>query len=105
MQARVLRVGETSMGAAVARAALEGARRSRDVEAGGVTRDSNAHLTASLRLSTHGRARRVALKVSGLAAKVSTGNAGTTRPGPRIANRGGPLRNSLLRSPMERVTG
>jgi hypothetical protein len=35
------------MGAVVARAALEGARRSDDVEAGGVTRDSNAHLTAS----------------------------------------------------------
>jgi len=35
------------MGAAVARAALEGARRSDDAEAGGVTRDSNAHLTAS----------------------------------------------------------
>jgi hypothetical protein len=35
------------MGAAVARAALEGARRSADVEAGSVTRDSNAHLTAS----------------------------------------------------------
>ena len=61
------------MGATVARATLESARRSRDVEAGGVTRDSNAHLTASFRLSTRGRARRVALKVSGLAAKVSTG--------------------------------
>jgi hypothetical protein len=35
------------MGAAVARAALEGARRSVKKEAGGVTRDSNAHLTAS----------------------------------------------------------
>jgi len=35
------------MGAVVARAALEGALRSCDVEAGGVTRDSNAHLTAS----------------------------------------------------------
>jgi hypothetical protein len=35
------------MDAAVARVALEGAGRSRDVEAGGVTRDSNAHLTAS----------------------------------------------------------
>ena len=35
------------MGAVVARAALEGARRSNDVEAGGVTRDSNVHLTAS----------------------------------------------------------
>ena len=35
------------MGAAVARATLESARRSGDVEAGGVTRDSNAHLTAS----------------------------------------------------------
>jgi hypothetical protein len=43
MRARILRVGETSMGAAVARAALEGARRSGDGEAGGVTRDSNAH--------------------------------------------------------------
>jgi len=32
------------MGATVARATLESARRSRDVEAGGVTRDSNAHL-------------------------------------------------------------
>jgi len=31
------------MGAAVARVALDGARRSRDVEAGGVMRDSNAH--------------------------------------------------------------
>ena len=30
-----------------ARAALEGARRSGDTEAGGVTRDPNAHLTAS----------------------------------------------------------
>jgi hypothetical protein len=38
------------MGAAVARVALEGARRSRGTEAGGVTRDSNAHLTASLML-------------------------------------------------------
>ena len=37
------------MGAAVARAALDGARRSRGAEAGGVTRDSNAHLTASSR--------------------------------------------------------
>ncbi len=37
------------MGATVARVALEGARRSRDAEAGGVTRDSNAHLTASSR--------------------------------------------------------
>jgi hypothetical protein len=35
------------MDAVVARAALEGARRSDEVEAGGVTRDSNAHLTAS----------------------------------------------------------
>jgi hypothetical protein len=35
------------MGAAVARAALEGVRRPDDAEAGGVTRDSNAHLTAS----------------------------------------------------------
>ena len=35
------------MGATVARATLEGARRSRDVEAGGVTHESNAHLTAS----------------------------------------------------------
>jgi hypothetical protein len=35
------------MGAGVARAALEGARRSSIAEAGGVTRDSNAHLTAS----------------------------------------------------------
>jgi len=40
----------------VARAALESVRRSDEVEAGGVTRDSNAHLTASLRLSTDGRA-------------------------------------------------
>jgi len=40
------------MGAAVARAALERARRSDDEEAGGVTRDSNAHLTASRILST-----------------------------------------------------
>jgi hypothetical protein len=46
------------MGAAVARVALEAAR-SRGVEAGGVTRDSNAHLTASLSLSTDGRGRRV----------------------------------------------
>jgi hypothetical protein len=35
------------MGTDVARVALESARRSGDVEAGGVTRDSNAHLTAS----------------------------------------------------------
>jgi hypothetical protein len=35
------------MGADVARVALEGARRSGDREAGGVTRDSNAHQTAS----------------------------------------------------------
>jgi hypothetical protein len=35
------------MAAVVARAALEGDRRSDEVEAGGVTRDSNAHLTAS----------------------------------------------------------
>lgn len=47
------------MGAAVARVALEGAARSREAEAGGVTRDSNAHLTAPLSLSTRGRARRV----------------------------------------------
>jgi hypothetical protein len=40
------------MGAAVARVALEAAARSRDEEAGGVTRDSNAHSTASLSLST-----------------------------------------------------
>jgi hypothetical protein len=40
------------MGAAVARVALKAAARSRDVEAGGVTRDSNAHSTASLSLST-----------------------------------------------------
>jgi hypothetical protein len=40
------------MGAAVARVALGGAARSRHEEAGGVTRDSNAHLTASLSLST-----------------------------------------------------
>ena len=36
------------MGATVARVALERARRSGDREAGGVARDSNAHLTASL---------------------------------------------------------
>jgi hypothetical protein len=47
------------MGAAVARVALEAAARSREEEAGGVTRDSNAHSTASLSLSTLGRARRV----------------------------------------------
>jgi hypothetical protein len=41
------------MGAGVARAALEGAWRSRDVEAGGVTRGSNAHLTASSRFVDH----------------------------------------------------
>lgn len=35
------------MGTVLARAALEGAGRSRGTEAGGVTRDSNAHLTAS----------------------------------------------------------
>ena len=35
------------MGATVARAALEGAGRSRGTEAGGVAHDSNAHLTAS----------------------------------------------------------
>ncbi len=35
------------MGAVVVRAALEGVRRSEDAEAGGVTRESNAHLTAS----------------------------------------------------------
>lgn len=40
------------MDAAVARVALEAAARSRDEEAGGVTRDSNAHSTASLSLST-----------------------------------------------------
>ena len=64
------------MGATVARAALEGAGGSRGMEAGGVTRDSNAHLTASLKFvdqwsreksSTHGLG-------EGL-----DGNAGTTR--------------------------
>ncbi len=35
------------MGAVVVRAALEGARRSDDAEAVGVTRGSNAHQTAS----------------------------------------------------------
>jgi hypothetical protein len=35
------------MDAVGARAALEGTRRSDGVEAGGVTRDSNAHLSAS----------------------------------------------------------
>jgi len=48
MRARILRVQGPSMGAGVARAALEGARRSGDVEAGGVTRDSNAHLNGLL---------------------------------------------------------
>ena len=67
------------MGAAAARAPLEEARRSRDREAGGVTRDSNAHLTASLRLSTYGSRENsstqgVALGLDGL-----EGNAGTTR--------------------------
>jgi hypothetical protein len=66
------------MGAAVARVALEAARRSRDVEAGGVTRESNAHLTASLEIvdpwsreksSTHGVAVGLGLD----------GKAGTTR--------------------------
>src|SRR5438552_3659923 len=67
------------------RAALESARRSRDAEAGGVTRDSNAHLTASFRLSTRGRARRVALTVSRLASKVSTGTPAPRGPDQRSA--------------------
>ena len=67
------------MGAAVPRAALEGDRRSRNAEAGGVTRDSNAHLTASFRLSTRwsrwkSSTQGVAVGRAGL-----EGNAGTTR--------------------------
>jgi hypothetical protein len=66
------------MGAAVARAALEGARRSRDAEAGGVTRDSNAHLTASLKLSTWWS--REKSSTQGVAVGLGRdGNAGTTR--------------------------
>ena len=66
------------MGAAVARVALESARRSRDVEAGGVTRESNAHLTASLKLSTS-RSREKS-STQGVAVGLGLdGNAGTTR--------------------------
>jgi hypothetical protein len=64
------------MGAVVARAALESARRSGDVEAGGVTRDSNAHLTASWILST--RWSREKSSTHGLGDGLD-GNAGTTR--------------------------
>ena len=60
------------MGAAVARAALEAARRSRAAEAGGVTRDSNAHSTASLSLSTDGRAKRVDRAVACIKGPMST---------------------------------
>jgi hypothetical protein len=67
------------MGAAVARAALEGARRSRDVEAGGVTRDSNAHLTASLRLSTRRSRGKSSTQGVALGLEGRDGNAGTTR--------------------------
>src|SRR6266850_3041815 len=52
-------VGDRRLSATVARAALEGARRSSDTEAGGVTRDSNAHLRPPDVLSTDGRGRRV----------------------------------------------
>lgn len=60
------------MGAAVARAALEGARRSRDAEAGGVTRDSNAHLRPPRDLSTDGRARRVDRARAGIKSPIFT---------------------------------
>ena len=66
------------MGAAVARVALESARRSRDVEAGGVTHESNAHLTASLKLSTCWS--REKSSTQGVAVGLGLdGNAGTTR--------------------------
>ena len=67
------------MGAAVACAALEGARHSREVEAGGVAHDSNAHLTASLKLSTRGRATKSSTQGVGLGLDGLDGNAGTTR--------------------------
>jgi hypothetical protein len=65
------------MGAAVARVALESAR-PRDVEAGGVTHESNAHLTASLKLSTCWS--REKSSTQGVAVGLGLdGNAGTTR--------------------------
>ena len=67
------------MGATAARAALESARRSRDVEAGGVTRDSNAHLTASFRLSTRRSREKSSTQGVGLGREGLDGNAGTTR--------------------------
>jgi hypothetical protein len=67
------------MGAAVARVALEAAARSRDEEAGGVTRDSNAHSTASLSLSTRWSREKSSTQGFALGRAGLDGNAGTTR--------------------------
>jgi hypothetical protein len=67
------------MDAAVLRAALEGDRRSRNAEAGGVTRDSNAHLTASFRLSTRWSREKSSTQGVAVGRPGLEGNAGTTR--------------------------
>ena len=67
------------MGATVARATLESARRSRDVEAGGVTRDSNAHLTAPLRIVDPWSREKSSTQGVGLGREGLDGKAGTTR--------------------------
>ena len=67
------------MSADVARVALEAAARSRDVEAGGVTRDSNAHSTASLSLSTRWSREKTSTHGFALGRAGLDGNAGTTK--------------------------
>jgi hypothetical protein len=67
------------MDAAVARVALEAAARSRDEEAGRVTRDSNAHSTASLSLSTRWSREKTSTQGVDVGLAGLDGNAGTTR--------------------------
>src|SRR5439155_24881456 len=61
------------------RVPLQGARRSGDAEAGGVTRDSNAHSTASLSLSTRWSREKSSTHGIALGLGGRDGNAGTTR--------------------------
>jgi hypothetical protein len=67
------------MGADVARAALEGARHSGGVEAGGVTRDSNAHLNGLLNFVDRWSREKSSTQGVGLGLEGLDGNAGTTR--------------------------
>lgn len=67
------------MGAAVARVALEAAARSHEEEAGCVTRDSNAHSTASLSLSTQWSREKSSTQGVALGRAGLDGNDGTTR--------------------------